>query len=353
MRRGDQGNRTPALETLLAILFVLGGAAIAGATGWTFGVEAGRDQVADRQHDDAKERALVTCRQGDAARVVECVTEAVEASYSQSEARRDLEAQQDMARWAFWMLVASVLTFGITAVGVVYVRRTLDATLEAVEDAGRGTDKMAESNRIAREAAEGGAAALAIAERNADATAQQVEVARETRDLQMRAWLYPEVVKPIRLYFTEADGIMLLHLELQWRITNMGGTHGKVLLHKLNVRLRHSENTPIPKEYLDQIYEGQKRALTRDSNAKLLFPTKNLLMSDDEQTTIERPMEDLLAELVVIYLTIFNDTPHETVIRFRIRTQDGSDDPKIPAFGENVTGERLRLYPCEIGNIAT
>lgn len=59
-----------------------------------------------------------------------------------------------MSKWAFWMVLISGLTVGITALGVWFVKRTLDATLEAVEDTGKATVAVQKANEIAREANE-------------------------------------------------------------------------------------------------------------------------------------------------------------------------------------------------------
>jgi len=65
--------------------------------------------------------------------------------------QQDLQAQQDMAFWAMLMVFAAVATVIITAIGVWLVRQTLKATLLAVEDTGKATEAMLESNKIARE----------------------------------------------------------------------------------------------------------------------------------------------------------------------------------------------------------
>jgi hypothetical protein len=61
----------------------------------------------------------------------------------------DLRAQQDMALYALLMFIASAATVIITAVGVWLVKRTLDATLKAVEDTSEATEAMREANQIA------------------------------------------------------------------------------------------------------------------------------------------------------------------------------------------------------------
>ena len=71
---------------------------------------------------------------------------------SDSIAREDLVAQQDMVFWAMLMFFATLATVAITAIGVWFVKRTLDATLKAVEDTGHATDAMIRANDIAENA---------------------------------------------------------------------------------------------------------------------------------------------------------------------------------------------------------
>ncbi len=52
-----------------------------------------------------------------------------------------------MAKWAFWMMAVSVATVITTAVGIYYVRRTLNANTAAVGEARRAND-IAEQNAI-------------------------------------------------------------------------------------------------------------------------------------------------------------------------------------------------------------
>jgi hypothetical protein len=46
-------------------------------------------------------------------------------------AERDLHAQEDMAKWAFWMLVAAAIQTAVGAIGIYYVKHTLDASRAA------------------------------------------------------------------------------------------------------------------------------------------------------------------------------------------------------------------------------
>lgn len=62
-----------------------------------------------------------------------CLAENVSADGGVKHAEYDLKAQQDMAEWAFGMLLATIWVAVITLFGVIFVWRTLIATRETVE----------------------------------------------------------------------------------------------------------------------------------------------------------------------------------------------------------------------------
>ena len=68
--------------------------------------------------------------------------------------KRDLAAQEASALWAFWIVVASALSVLITAIGTRLLYQQIVLTREAVEDTGKATQAMVESNEIARRAAQ-------------------------------------------------------------------------------------------------------------------------------------------------------------------------------------------------------
>jgi hypothetical protein len=82
----------------------------------------------------------------------ECIYEKVESSKDQENTDQDLTAQFRAADSALFSAVFSLLALGVTGVGVWFVKRTLDATLEAVEDTGKATKAMFDANEIARDA---------------------------------------------------------------------------------------------------------------------------------------------------------------------------------------------------------
>ena len=77
----------------------------------------------------------------------------IEAVGDQLLAEADLQAQQDMVFWATLMFAATVATVIITAIGVWFVKRTLQETMKAVRETSDATVAMREANAIARESA--------------------------------------------------------------------------------------------------------------------------------------------------------------------------------------------------------
>jgi hypothetical protein len=193
-----------------------------------------------------------------------------DAKAQEKRAEDDLKAQQDMAKWAMWMFVAAGLTVLLTMIGILLIWRTLIHTRRASKYAGVGarqarraaiaSDRMAEeatkatlaaveaskagqeANRLTRDAqsearstaqyearkaqrreqvAERRAeAALAIAARNADAAAGQLEVAQDTARRQLRAYVgFWEVgIEHIRLPEQNDNG---LAFRVRWKIPEL------------------------------------------------------------------------------------------------------------------------------------
>lgn len=149
MPRGHRDARTASLEALFCILALLGVVTIGYATGRVFGVKSGRNEITAREHYDREKRnALRACSGSEGSTAVECVTKAIETAQEKSETRQDLYAQQDAARWGFWSVILAAVGTSFTALGVWYVKRTLDATLKAVEDTSKATVEIQKSNEL-------------------------------------------------------------------------------------------------------------------------------------------------------------------------------------------------------------
>ncbi|MCB1486936.1 MAG: hypothetical protein KDJ88_05695 [Bauldia sp.] len=71
--------------------------------------------------------------------LIQCLEKKIETAREPQRAEEDLRAQKEMSRWALWLLIAttilSALALGVAAIGVIFVKRTLDANVKAVEAA--------------------------------------------------------------------------------------------------------------------------------------------------------------------------------------------------------------------------
>ncbi|UDF03493.1 hypothetical protein [Asticcacaulis sp. AND118] len=150
MSSGNRVKRSSLLEGLFVLAALLLSGTIFCSVSYMRGLEAGRDQSATRKHyQSERNRAVHACINAQKAASIECVTKAVESAQEEAYAQKDLNVQREMSLWAFWMLVVSSITFIATVVGVYFVKRTLDATLQAVADTGAATAAMVEANKLA------------------------------------------------------------------------------------------------------------------------------------------------------------------------------------------------------------
>jgi hypothetical protein len=65
---------------------------------------------------------------------------------------RDLMAQEASALWGYWLLVIAALQLIATIIGLVFIKRTLDATWKAVGDTCEATVAMKRQNELTERA---------------------------------------------------------------------------------------------------------------------------------------------------------------------------------------------------------
>lgn len=96
---------------------------------------------------------LLPAIQGIESAIRELVTD--EGKIAAEEDRRrdqsDLQAQESMALWAFWMFIAAVASVVLTSIGVVMIWRTLLYTRDAAIHAGRAVDEAKHATAAAQE----------------------------------------------------------------------------------------------------------------------------------------------------------------------------------------------------------
>ena len=130
-------------------LFLLGVAVLIYPLAFLSGRQAERRQQAPASYSQsAQADAERACARLKGSAAFECIYEKVESAQEQARAEQDLSAQQLAANSAFASALVSLLTLIVTGIGVWFVKRTLDATLKAVEDTGEATQAMLRQNQL-------------------------------------------------------------------------------------------------------------------------------------------------------------------------------------------------------------
>jgi hypothetical protein len=113
-----------------------------------------RDKTPASYSQAAKEDAYAACVEIKGNAAFECIYEKVETSQDQARGEQDLDAQQRAAFAALTSAFIAFLTLILSGFGVWFVKRTLDATLRAVEDTGKATKAMQDANQLAKESSQ-------------------------------------------------------------------------------------------------------------------------------------------------------------------------------------------------------
>jgi len=95
------------------------------------GYETGNRDAHTKEYErHAADEIERTCLRLDAVAEAECIVRVINTAHEHKRAENDLIAQRNMARWALFMLLATLAMAAITAGGVYYVWRTLGVTRE-------------------------------------------------------------------------------------------------------------------------------------------------------------------------------------------------------------------------------
>ena len=141
-----------------SIVTTLAGLAIVGAALWALiadlsSVDSAYSHAAADASVEYERNAQAdikeSCFSPSGLRKVDCAAKAREAAREGQRKEQDLAAQNITAWWTKVMGIAALIGMALSAVGVWFVKRTLDATLEAVKDTGKATNAMLEANRLA------------------------------------------------------------------------------------------------------------------------------------------------------------------------------------------------------------
>jgi hypothetical protein len=109
----------------LTAAFVIGGYIL----GYQLGEEAGKKDAHTKEYErHAADEIERTCLRLDPIAEAECIVRVINSAHEHKRAESDLIAQRNMARWALFMLISTVVMAAITGLGVYYVWRTLAIT---------------------------------------------------------------------------------------------------------------------------------------------------------------------------------------------------------------------------------
>lgn len=152
MAARNQDCNAVALTWVFPVLGICLAVALSWGLGWLQGRERElRSQTPNSYAAAAKRDVERSCLGNDPRVVFECVNAKVENAYETAHDEQDLSAQQ---RAAFSALISSIFGFFsliLSVIGVWYVKRTLDATLQAVNDTSDATKAMLRQNEISFE----------------------------------------------------------------------------------------------------------------------------------------------------------------------------------------------------------
>lgn len=231
MPRGNWGERFAFVGAFLVACVGIG------AYWWMFydmGASTARNEERariEREHyaADTPNRIQQECSGLSGAAQLECISKAVDSERENRRNESDLAAQWKAADWVAWASILAGAQLISTLLGLWYVKRTLDATLLAVEDTGEATKAMKEAN----------------------------EIAREGLVIQNRAWLRVDaaVVGTLEITGEQPE----VRASIEFTITNVGGTPATNV--SLTAELHHSwgfQTSVIQKEISERMRAKQE-----------------------------------------------------------------------------------------------
>lgn len=105
------------------------------------------ERHATRYAATAEQRISQSCAVATDMTLAECIRQVIETTHEQQRAESDLAAQRDMAKWAWAVVVVSIASVAVGLIGIYFIKRTFDKTVDAV-------DAARDANEIARRSAE-------------------------------------------------------------------------------------------------------------------------------------------------------------------------------------------------------
>ncbi len=152
MSDGNGGKITGVVTALFLVLSI----GLTALAIWDAAVSHTEDAIGARQSareyaENAKKQIAESCVGSEPVALRECIQKIVEATDENERAENDLVAQKDMARWAFFLLIASIVGTALTGVGIWFVRENLIEMRLARKIGDEAVSTAQDANKIARE----------------------------------------------------------------------------------------------------------------------------------------------------------------------------------------------------------
>lgn len=150
MSDSDRGAGSKTLGTDLKFLIAVLLACVVGLVfGYLEGHQAERHQNSTYEYGQtAKQNAVVTCADGEASAIADCIYNEIDSAHEESNAEQDLNAQQWMARWAGLLTFFTLATTFISWTALQYLRDTFLQTAKGAQAAADATDAMLRQNKL-------------------------------------------------------------------------------------------------------------------------------------------------------------------------------------------------------------
>lgn len=282
--------------------------AIIGAWGWNL-LAAYRAQHANERthasqykHDSANGVVIECLSRVDPPSFTEgiiCLANAIEANREAKRSDYDLKAQQEMAEWAFGMLLVSIAGLAVTTIGVLFVLQSLRLARAAV-------DRAAEANRLSQEAI----------------------------IVDQRAWIVTELILDGDLEITETGmglGVRAVHKNIGKTPALNVHTHIDMIdahLSDIKMTMRSFCN-----EHRVRDIEYSRVLLPNDSYARPWGP-----VLDWSAATLERTWIQPVIIGCVTYEVLNDDKLHQTAFVYSLTLRDEEGD-----FGGFIDTEKGRI----------
>lgn len=224
---------------------------------------------------------------------IEAANRGPEAERAEQRAEEDLDAQRDMARWAFAMFVATSVTVVIGFVGLALIWQTLVYTRKAAEHTG---DMLSEARAASKTAAD------------------QLAHAQLTAERQLRAYMTINSAEP-------SDLVVGKHAVVTVIARNTGQTPAKSIQHNIYIDV---VSTP-PEDWRPPATKaaGAPSKTTKGQNSEYRMPIRTRRpISQQEHDGLLAGRLHIVVGGSLTYSDVFERT-HETRFRFRARIEDG------------------------------